>query len=86
VVAVASAAGDSAPSPSSTSPRGPEDALMQEVYTTVFECLKVGHAAFLERERSKPAVKPTVRCVGVCGSAWQPVAARGSAWLSVRLA
>ncbi len=70
---MASAAGDSAPCPSSSSPRGPEDALMQEVYTTVFECLKAGHAAFLERERSKPAVKPTVRCVGVRGSAWECV-------------
>ncbi len=54
VVAVASSAEATGPADSDS------EALMQDVFSTVFECLKAGHQAFLGREAVKPAVSEQV--------------------------
>ena len=63
VVAVASSAEAAGPVDSDS------EALMQDVFSTVFECLKAGHQAFLGREAVKPKAKPAVSeqvCVVLC--------------------
>jgi hypothetical protein len=45
------------------------EALMQDVFSTVFECLRAGHQAFLGREAVKPKAKPAVSeqvCIVCC--------------------
>ena len=63
VVAVASSA--EAPGPVDSD----SEALMQDVFSTVFECLRAGHQAFLGREAVKPKAKPAVSeqaCIVCC--------------------
>ena len=63
VVAVASSAEAVGPVGSDS------EALMQDVFSTVFECLRAGHQAFLGREAVKPKAKSAVSeqvCVVCC--------------------